>query len=373
MTIPFNHLEAIIHPDRIVQNWRKLEQIGGKAYAVIKADAYGHGVLKVTEALERAHAHTICAGSVEEAVAIRKNGFSGRIMSLLGPQLDQDYALCATFQIIPFVGQVPQLRRLDASAAAAGLRQPVALKFDTGMNRLGFVPEQVASVLPEIQSCSHVDVCMVCSHLAVADDSSEQNFTHKQGQRFSTVVNYLRDAGLQFEASLSSSPGLLAHPELRFDAQRPGISLYGGNPFWGTENEALGEGFVPAMELRSRVYQVHPLKKGETVSYGRTFKAEHDMQIAIVGGGYADNILRCLSNRTLVTIHEKRARLLGRVCMQMAAVDVSHISGVQPGDDVWFLGGPGENPVRVEEIADCCGTISYEVLCLFGQNQRRFA
>ncbi|NJB67022.1 alanine racemase [Desulfobaculum xiamenense] len=373
MTIAYNHLETIVYPERIAENWRRLEAIGGHACAVIKADAYGHGLLETARALDRAGAHTLGAGTVEEAARIRADGYSGRVMSLLGAQLDTDFELAARERIVPFTGRMEQLRRMDETGRRLGMRVPIALKLDTGMGRLGFVPEDAPALAEALADMSGVEVSMVCSHLATADMPEERDYVLEQGRRFANAVDVLRRAGYAFEANLANSAALLAYPELRHDAQRPGISLYGCNVFWGTDMAELGADFAPAMEVRSRVYQVHELKTGQSVNYGRTFVAPCDMRVAIIAAGYSDNFPRALSNRGFANIGGTRVPLVGRVCMQMSALDVTELPGVKPGDDVWLLGGPGAGAIRAEEVADWCGTISYEVLCLLGQNPRRFA
>jgi alanine racemase len=174
------------------------------------------------------------------------------------------------------------------------------------------------------------------------------------------------------EATLANSAAIVAYPELRLDMQRPGIALYGADPFWGTAAQGRGPALEPAMEVLTRVYQVHDLRQGETISYGRTFTAGRDMRVAIIGAGYADAWSRGLSNRGLVLLHGLRAPVVGRVCMQMTAVDVTDVPQARAGDRVWLLGGPGENSIRSEELAQWWGTISYEVLCLLGLNRREY-
>lgn len=373
MPISYNHLETYVYPERIADNWQKLETLGGHAYAVIKADAYGHGLLETARALAARGAHTLCVGTVEEGLLLREDGYEGRIVALLGAQLDAEYTAAAEKDIIPFTGNEAQFRRLDETALSLGRRQRIAVKFDTGMGRFGFRPEDASHVADMLDESRAIDVVMVSSHLATADNPGDREYVLGQGQRFENAVRVLRERGYTFEANLANSAAILAYPNLRFDGQRPGIALYGCNVFWGTEKQALGEGFKPAMEVKTRVYQVHPLKKGESVSYGRIFTAERDMEIAIVGAGYADNYIRSFSNTGYVCIHGQRARVLGRICMQVCAVDVTDIPQVNVGDDVWLIGGTGAGAISAEEVADWCGTISYEILCLLGQNTRHYA
>lgn len=373
MPIAYNHLETLVHPGRIVENWRKLEARGGHAYAVVKADAYGHGLREVARALAAAGAHTLCAGTVEESVSIRGMGYEGCVVSLLGPQLDEDFAAAIRHRIVPFIADAEQLNRLDAEAASLNVVQPISIKIDTGMGRLGFRAEDAQAVADLLDGLPHVKVAGVSSHLASADMPQDRAAVEAQNARFCDAVQALRSRGHEFEANLANSAALLAYPEMHHDAQRPGLALYGCNPFWGTEQAALGTDLVPAMDVRSRIYQTHGLRAGETVSYGRTFTAQRDMRIAVIAAGYADNYMRAMSGVGAVCVRGRRAPILGRVCMQMTAVDVTDIPDATRGDDVWLLGGPDQCAVRAEEFADWCGTISYEILCLLGQNPRRYA
>jgi alanine racemase len=177
---------------------------------------------------------------------------------------------------------------------------------------------------------------------------------------------------MTFARVLVNSAGILAYPELHFDGQRPGISLYGSNPFWGTRWEAKGQSLLPAMEVMAPILSVHDLAKGQTISYGRTFTAPRDMQVAIVACGYADNYSRSLSNKGWMLVHGKRAPVIGRVCMQLTAIDITHIPQTRPGDQAYVLGGQGKERILPEELARWWGTITYEVFCLLGQNPREY-
>jgi len=349
-----------------------MNERGGNCYAVVKADAYGHGLAEVAKVLAEAGARTMAVGTVGEALELLGTGFGGRVVALLGAQLPEDFEAAAREGIVCFCARREQLAKLSEAGLRLGRRVPVALKFDTGMRRLGFVPEAVGEVLETVTALAGIEVVMVASHLAVADEPAEEAFVQEQATRFETVVSFLRAAGLRFEATLANSAAVLAYPKLRLDGQRPGISLYGGNPFWGTDKEQLGCCLRQAMETETRIYQVHPLKKGETISYGRTFTAERDMRVAVIGAGYADAWSRGLSGRGQVLVHGRRAPVVGRVCMQMTAVDVTLVPEAAAGDAVWLLGGPGQGHIRVEELASWWGTISYEVYCLLGLNRREY-
>lgn len=371
--IPYNHMKVRVRLGAVCENYRQMTARAGNTCAVVKSDAYGHGLAEVTEALTGCGAKSLAVGTVEEAETVLKTSFKGDILSLLGPQLPEEYSFAAEHGIVCFCGRREQLERLSEAGKKAGRRVPVALKFDTGMRRLGFVPEEASRLAEQIVGFDGIEPVMAASHLAVADDPDREDFVRLQAERFEKAVAALRDAGLPVRATLANSAALLAFPEYHYNMQRPGISLYGGNPFWGNEREELGRCVRPAMDVSTRVYQVHDLAAGEGIHYGLSYTADRDMRVAIVGAGYADNYSRGLSNKGFMVLHGVRVPVVGRVCMQMTAVDVTNVPEVRAGDVAWVLGGPSENAVTPDELADWWGTISYEVLCLLGMNPREYA
>lgn len=372
MSIDYNLLQTRVRVDRILSN---LERVcaGRPAWPVVKADAYGHGLLEVSRAMAGAGYDTLCVGAVREARALRESGFGGRIVSLVGPVAGEDFKAVAEAKVMPFVYEASQIRELSAVGLARGERLPVCLKFDTGMSRLGFFPEKIADVVGLLRENQGVETVAMASHLSSADMPEEREFTAGQGRRFKSALKALQDAGIWIkEASLANSAAAMAYPDLAFDALRPGIAMYGASPFHGTGLAHLGQGLEPAMEVATRVLTVKDLPRGASVSYGRTYQAPRDMRVAVVATGYADAYSRGLSGKGQVTIHGRRAPILGRVCMQLSIVDVSRIPETAPGDEAWLLGGPGDEAIRVEELAQWWGTITYEVFCLLGLNKRAY-
>ncbi|THB66094.1 MAG: alanine racemase, partial [Desulfovibrio sp.] len=274
----------------------------------------------------------------------------------------------------PLVYSSDQLRRLDEAANKLSIPARVAIKFDTGMGRLGFGVDDAAKVVETLAGLSGVEPVLVASHLATADDPAEREYVLDQAARFDQAASVLRQAYPGLAGSLANSAGLLGYPELRHEGQRPGIAMYGANPFYGTSLERLGRDLQPAMDVTAPILQVHGLAQGESVSYGRIFAASRDMRVAVVAAGYADAYSRHLSSTdglgAQMLVKGERAPVIGRVCMQMTAIDVTHIPGVEPGERAFLLGGEGDNAVRPEELAQWWGTIPYEVFCLLGQNPK---
>ncbi|MBI5519928.1 MAG: alanine racemase [Desulfovibrio sp.] len=377
MSILFNKFEVRIRLAAIRANYRLLCGHGGRVIGVIKADAYGHGLCEVARALAQEGCDTFAIGSVEEGVALRQflrqEGITARVIALLGPVDAEDYAPLWEHEIIPFVGSFRQLETLAGQAARMGKALPVSLKFDTGMARLGFTGADVPRLLERLREAPLVRPVMASSHLATADDPGAVEFVLEQGRRFEDIVSALAQGGYPVEANLANSAGILAHKKLHHQSQRGGIALYGANPFAGTSWEHLGKGLAQAMEVRTKIVSVHPLKKGQSISYGATYRAERDMTVAIVAAGYADAYSRGLSGKgAQMLIGGRRVPQIGRVCMQLCACDVSEVPDARPGDWAVLLGGEGPLAISADELASWWGTISYEVFCLLGMNRRVF-
>lgn len=372
MTIPYNFLRARIRVANIVDNYKALCRPGGETIAVIKADAYGHGLVPVARALAGAGAATFAVGTVAEAAALRDSGVPGRIVSLLGPLDAEECQALWSYDIIPFVHHADQLQLLAGIARHMDSSLGVSLKCDTGMRRLGFTRETAAEAARIITACPGLHVAMLSSHLATADDPEDVDYVAAQIQEFTAIRDTLRAAGLSFQCNLANSAAILAHPEAHFDSRRAGIALYGGNPFVGTSLAHLGQGFKPAMDVATRIVSVHDLAPGQSISYGRTFTAPGRMRVAIVAAGYADAYSRNLSNSGFMLLGGARVPICGRVCMQLTAVDVSEVPDAKTGDEILLLGGNGKDAITPDDLAEWWGSISYEPLCLLGLNPREY-
>ena len=375
MSIDYNLLRVTIDLGAIRHNFRFLHSRGTALIAVIKSDAYGHGLVPVARALAESGADCFAVGTVAEAARLRPE-VRGTVFALLGPQSSEEARQAVERDIVPIAARHDQLMWLQDAADATKRRSSAALKFDTGMARLGFNHAEVDMVLETLTHCRDVEPRWLFSHLATADDPGQAEFVREQATRYRIVQARLQSgltsAGILPRCSLTNSAGLLAYPELALDLQRPGIALYGANPFHGTELDYLGRDLRPAMRVHAPVLAVHPLAKGASISYGRTYVADRDKTVAIVGAGYADAYSRGLSNTGWMLLRGQRAKILGRVCMQMTAVDVTDIPGVVPGDMAVLLGSDGEVSITPEDLSSWWGTIPYEVFCLLGMNPREY-
>lgn len=350
--------------------------------AVIKADAYGHGHIEVARSLAGHGARMFASGSVQESAELRQGleGLAGldapvAILSLLGLVGPADVPLCLAAGVIPVIHSFSQLPLLAALEAPLS----VAVKCNTGMSRLGFNEEELPELKEALSRLPMVRPVLCLSHLASADTDRGREEVAKQGGRFARMLASLRAVWPDMAASFGNSAGtFLAEDISRLIGPhicRPGISLYGSSPFEGTALAGLGEGLKPAMSVSAPIIAVRELKAGDGLGYGHTFVADKPTPIGIVAAGYADSYSRGLSNRGVMCIEGVRAPVIGRVSMQMTAVSLADLprkaAAPQPAR-AWILGGPHEDALSAHELARLWGTISYEVMCLLGYNQREY-
>ncbi|MBO4336306.1 MAG: alanine racemase [Desulfovibrio sp.] len=340
---------------------------------VIKSDAYGHGLMPVARTLDKAGAQHFAVGCVSEGCALRKAGFHQQIVPLLGAQTQEDWNLSFAYHLTTPILDMESLK-LAALACPDHRVFPVAIACNTGMGRLGFSAHEMPDLIEGLRRHPMLKPVLALSHLACADMPEETIYTLAQQERFRSMTNALRAFFPNLARSLNNSAGLQNLPDSRFELCRPGITLYGGNPFAGTAWEAKASDFEWVMSVSAPVLQVRHLKAGQSISYGRIFTAPQDMTIAVIGIGYASGFNRALSNCSDLLINGRRCPQIGRVCMGMIMADVSRLGATEVGDLAWVIGGepePGQRVITAQELATELGTISYEVLCLFGMTNRR--
>ena len=337
---------------------------------VIKSDAYGHGLVPVARVLAEAGAQRFAVGTVSEGMALRDAGLRQTIVPLLGALTDVDWQGAVMQGLTPVVGNFDQLERA-AAHCHAGRTLRVAIKCETGMGRLGFSEAELPQVIDRLRTTQGLEPVMVLSHFSCADVPEQEAYTQDQLRRFTAMSDALRGVFPEIKRSLCNTAGTIGRPEAHFEICRPGISLYGGNPFTGTAWQDMGArlGLEWAMSVSAPVIEVRQVAEGRSVSYGRLFTAQKPATVAVVAIGYATAFNRSLSTRTAMLINGRRVPQVGRVCMGMIMADVTGLPPVRVGDTAWLVGGPaepGQTPVTPQDIADTLGTISYEVLCLFG-------
>jgi alanine racemase len=326
---------------------------GCRVMAVVKANAYGHGL--VPTALALADADAFAVARLEEAIALRDNGLRRRIVLLEGVFDAAQLAQAAQLDLDLVVHQPLQIALLEAYRGAKQF--PLWLKVDTGMNRLGFRPAEFRTAFERLLALQPAPAQLrVLTHLACADDV-DGSYTSEQMAIFRPLI-----AGLNVELSIANSAAILAQPSTHASWLRPGLALYGVSPFAGKRGAQFG--LRPAMTLESTVIAVREIATGERVGYGGVWRAQRPSRLAIVAAGYGDGLPRSIPSGAPVLIGGERAPLAGAVSMDMIAADITDLPPVSVGDRVELWG----THLAVEELAAAAGTIPYELLC--GVSQR---
>ncbi|MBL80070.1 MAG: alanine racemase [Nitrosomonadaceae bacterium] len=351
MSRPINaliDLSALKHNLSVVRRYAKCARV----MAVIKADAYGHGLLRAAEAFSSADGFAIL--EIDAAIHLREAGYQHTILLIEGFFSKSELELFERYQLSAVIHNSKQLQMLSAYKLSGKLN--VFLKLNTGMNRLGFTPEQFLKALETLQSNSAIDQITLMTHFACADNRNDRKEVIEQLQCFNSVVtNY------DLPCSLANSAATLQYPETHADWVRPGIMLYGASPFSDISASELD--LRPSMTFTSEIIAVQNLNAGDTVGYGQTFCAKQIMRVGIVAGGYADGYPRHAPTGTPVLVNGVRTRIIGRVSMDMLHVDLSKVANAGIGSPVVFWG----KGMPVEEVAQAAGTISYDLLCSLTQ------
>ena len=316
-----------------------------RVFAVIKANAYGHGVTRAARAFEAADG--IALLEIEAAVRLREGGYVKRLALLEGLFESSEVAVAARHDLAVVVHNHEQLRMLDA--APAGARLDVMLKINTGMNRLGFTPPDALVARELLKKHRAVKQLTLMTHFATADDARGVAW---QIQVFEQIA-----AGQQLERSIANSAAILRFPDTHADWVRPGIMLYGCTPFADVTARELG--LRPAMTLASEIISVQDLRGGDRIGYAGTFEATQTMRIGTVACGYADGYPRHAPTGTPVLVDGIRTRTLGRVSMDMLCVDLTPVPAARVGTAVELWGGA----LPADEVAAAAGTVSYELIC----------
>ena len=327
--------------------------------AVVKADAYGHGAPELSAKLIEAGAETLAVAFISEARAIRETGINAPLLVMF--DTTEPKALF-DLNLTPVLHDTEAAAALSSLATKRNTKLDVHLKINTGMNRMGF--ESVDDML-KAAAMNGLNVTGLMSHFADAD-LADKAFTLRQIENFKQAKAALAGAGITPLCHLANSAASLSVPEAHFDALRPGLALYGISPFQDNDMNLL-----PAMTVSAKVLTIRNVKKGETISYGRTFKATKDMRAAVLAMGYADGLHRSASNKADVLIRGSRAPIVGRVCMDLTLVDVTHIDGAAKDDNAVIIGTDAAETITAWEHAAHTGTIPYESVLSFGRASKR--
>ena len=345
---------ALRHNARVVR-----ERTGSaEMLAVVKANAYGHGLLGVAQALA-GDAQLFGVANLQEALTLRES-LSHPIV-ILGPATPEERSVIAERGFIPTISSLEE-------AEAFNRFGPVAINFkiDTGMGRMGVVEHQALEVFKKLAALPNINIHSISTHMPVSNEDAE--YTRDQLVRFRNIINQIRaEFPGTYKAHVLQSAGTLAHNSEVFDIVRAGIILYGISPL--PEFQKL---LKPVMTWKTRTCLVRDMPKGSSVSYGRTFITPREMRVATLSAGYADGYPWQLSNRgAAMLVRGQRCPLLGRVTMDLMVIDVTNIDDVQVGDEVVLMGRDGNEEISCTELAERAGTIPWEIFTRIGTRVRR--
>ena len=336
--------------------------------AVVKAQAYGHGAFEVASHINRLGVKAFAVATIDEGIELRRYGITGEIL-ILGYTAPTRAKELHKYDLIQTLIDYEYVRMLEAQ----GYYVKGHIKMDTGMHRLGFACADIEEI-ENVFSMKHIKVCGILTHLCSSDNlaESEQSYTRRQIADFYDLVGHLKKNGITIpKIHIQSSYGLLNYPELKCDYVRVGISLYGVSSAFNDETKQKLD-LRPVLALKTRVILLRDIEEGESVGYSRTFVSERRSKIAILPIGYADGYPRNLSGgKSYVLINGKRAPIVGRICMDQLAVDVTDIHDVKVGMIAVLIGKDGEEEITTPMVAESADSISNELLCRMGERLER--
>ncbi|HET7754974.1 MAG TPA: alanine racemase [Anaeromyxobacteraceae bacterium] len=373
--------EAVVDLAAIVRNYELARQVGGRpAIAVVKANAYGHGVVPVARAVVQAGCPMLAVALVEEGIELREAGIAAPVL-VLGGAYGERYELLVRHRLTPLVFREDQVIALGEAARQLGTSAAAHVKLDTGMGRIGLQPRELGAFMAVARAARGVRIEGVCTHFASAD-LVPRDVTERQVQAFDGAADALVAEGFPIRfRHLANSAGTIEFPAARQDLTRPGIMLYGLLPFGPGDvltaaAATVGGALSPALSWKTAITHVKTVPAGTAISYGGRWTAERTSRIATLPVGYADGYPRRLSGRpgfgrAEVLVRGRRAPVAGTVCMDMMMADVTDVPGADVGDEVMLLGVQGDQRISADELAERAGTISYEILCGIGHRVPR--
>lgn len=364
------HTYCIIDLSAVAHNVRAIRASidpGVKLMAVVKADAYGHGAIRVADTALKNGASCLGVATEEEGIELRKAGITAPIV-IIGTILPESSDVVVQYDLQPTVCTEQVILALDAAAKRQGKWVPVHLKLDTGMGRIGVRTEREIDAIADcLRRCASLELHGVFTHFANSD-GADKGYAHEQQARFKSLCARIRRWGFNPVLHAANSAAIADLPETHFDMVRAGIMLYGYYPSQNVRKEIK---LRPVMSAYTKVVYVKTVPAGETISYDRTYTTWRPTRVATLPVGYGDGYKRLLSGKGSVLVHGCRAPILGRVCMDQIMVDVTDIPEVQIGDDVVLLGSMGNQTIDADEMAEWANTISYEVLLSFTSRMKR--
>lgn len=356
-----------INLDNLENNIKQIKNIISsqtKIMAVVKANAYGHGMIEISKKLNQIGITDFAVATLDEGITLREAGIKGNILILGYTNFNNiDYLL--KYNLIQTIVDYEYAKRINQMDLKEKLK--VHIKINTGMNRIGESYKNIDRLI-DIYQMQNLEILGTYSHLCVSDSlkGDDKLFTNKQITNFFETVKKLQNLGYDTgKIHIQASYGILNYPELNCDYVRSGIIMYGVYSD-ESENTKTEINLKPVLSLKSRITSIKEITQGESVSYGRIFKADKTMKIATVGIGYADGYPRNLSGKNAkVLVNENYVNIIGRICMDQLVIDVSNLSKIEDGDIVTLIGE--ERQIKAEEVAQKAGTITNELLSRLGK------
>ena len=334
---------------------------------VIKADAYGHGSIKVAEVLRENGCKTFAIATLQEAITLRQAGAKEEIIMLgLTPDIYADTIV--NYDITPVVCDSANAKAFSDAAAEAGKVVSGLIAVDTGMGRIGYLadePDYAVEDVKKIAALPNFKIKGMFSHMATAD-AFDKTYSHQQEAKYNKFYETLTSAGIDIPfRTLANSASIMELPSVHFDACRPGIILYGCYPSDEVDVNQLS--IKPVMSVKANIVHLKDVPAGFSVGYGRKYISEKPAKIATIALGYADGYPRPYSAQAKVIVNGVIAPIAGNICMDQCMIDVTDVPGVKVGDEVIVMGTDGKNTILADDIAKATGTINYEITCAFGQ------
>ncbi|MBQ7573920.1 MAG: alanine racemase [Clostridia bacterium] len=345
-----------------IQNIRAITDKNAKIMAVVKADAYGNGYYQLAKTFLENGADYLAVATAEEGVLIRKAGISAPML-ILGTCMEDMIETLIDYDIIPNVYSYKIAKSISDTAVKKNKTVNIHIKLDTGMGRIGYVigddNEDVVSEILEMSKLPNINIEGIFSHFSTSDEENG-DYTQLQFERFMNVCNALEDRGLKIPIRhICNSAGIMMYPKMHLDMVRPGVILYGMYPSDEVDKSRLE--LYPVMSLKSRITNIKALGPKCGISYGKEYITSSDKTVvATVPVGYADGYLRGIAKEGYIAIGNKKAKIIGRICMDQCMIDVTNVHNISVGDEVTLF---GKDTVTIDDLASWLHTINYEVSC----------
>ena len=363
-SLKFHRSFARIDLTAIRNNFESLKALlkpGVKTMAIVKANAYGHGAVRVAKTLENL-ADYFAVADIQEALELRDNGIKNPIL-ILSYTSTYHYEELIGNEIIPTVYSLEDAIKLSQTAVEMSRKAVIHIAVDTGMNRIGLKDcDESADIVKKISTLPNIEIEGVFTHFACAD-CKDKSFVNVQKQRFDKFVSSLEDRGLDIPIKHCCNSAATIDCDSHYDMVRMGIALYGLYPSDEVMKEKVA--LKPAMEVVSRIIHIKDVEPGEGIGYGHAYVTPEKKKIATVCIGYADGYNRAFSNNGCVLVNGKRAKVVGRVCMDQIMIDITGIDGANVGDQVIIMGEQKGSIITAEELGEMCGSFNYEMICTF--------